>query len=239
MSNIIAVLERGTSLRKFRQHHSKFNKIYLVNPFNQEISQIGVECFQGKELVHVVSGGTDCRLHQRQYNLFSKLTIIGNAMHKRAFPIKYYRFQPLPEFMKKRGFPLVGCDSMLAILNNQPNITHDDLIEQLNTEHADAIAVRNAKATASIRYWPTTGMFAIDLALMSEKPTEIHLFGFDFFINGSNSYFIGKKKSHQTKNAQDVMKYYLKKLVKEFPDTTFYSAYDLPDMQEPNWNVIK
>jgi len=238
MSDTIAVLGRGISLRKYRQHHSKFNKIYIVNPFIQEINAIGTECFQGKELVHVVSGGADCRLPQRQYNLFPKLTIIGNAIHKRAFPIKYYKFQPLPEFMTKRGFPLVGCNSMVEVLNDQPDITHEALIQQLNTEHADAIATRNFNATASTRYWPTTGMFAIDLALMSENPENIHLFGFDCFTNGVDSYFIGKKSSHQNKYAQEIMRYYLKKLVMEFADTQFHSADELPGMQQPNWNVI-
>lgn len=237
MSKPIAVLGRGTSLTKYRQNYQKFEKIYIANPFTQEIHKVGTQCFEGKELVHVVSAGVDCRLPQRQYNLFSKLTITGNAMHKRAFSIKYYRFQPLPEFMTTRGFSLMGCEAIVAMLCDQPDITHEALIEQLDTKHADAIEKINAVARISKRYWPTTGMYAIDLALMSDTPKEIYLFGFDFFTN-DESYFIGRRKSHQSQDAKDVMRYYLKKLVKEFPDTTFYSADDLPGMREPNWNVI-
>lgn len=237
MSSPIAILGRGISLKRYAALAHLFEKVYLVNPFTREIEKLGVEHFEGKELVHVVSKGNDCRLRESQYALFPKVTVTANAT-KNVFPVHYLNFQPSPDCMKDRGFPLVGWDDITAILSRLPDLTHEALILRLDEEYADVITVNNARATASIRCWPTTGLFAIDLALMAENPQVVYLFGFDCYSRGIDSYFIRKHKSHQTKNARDIMRYYLGHLVKEFTATLFYSADEQPDITEPNWAMI-
>ena len=258
MSSPIVVLGRGTSLRQYRKYAPKFSKVYLTNPFTQEIAKLGEVNFKGKELVHVVSKGTDCRLPQKLYDLFREVTITANVALANALIIKYPNFQPMPPQMQMRGFPLVGWNDVMLVLRNriasrietnalnaarrrmlEDEGDHAAIIGQLNAGFSDVIAANNARATTSIRCWPTTGLYAIELALIQESPDEIYLFGFDCFTHGDDSYFIGKRKSRQPKDAQEVMRYYLKHLVKEFATTTFYSADDLPDMDAPNWKVLK
>ena len=251
----IAVLGRGTSLRRYAQFSHLFEKVYLVNPFSAEIQKLGSQHFQGKELVHVVSRGNDCRLKQDQYKLFAKTTTTANITKgiqpPKAMPggtptqaigsFRYINFQPMSEAMKKRGFPLVGWNDVTLVLKNMGEITgnqHVAIIGQLEAGFSDVIAANNDRATSTTRCWPTTGLFAIELALVHDAPEEIYLFGFDCFQNGTDSYFIKRQKSHQTKDAQVVMKYYLKHLVQEFAATQFYSADDQPHIAEANWRTI-
>lgn len=257
MSKPIAILGRGTSLRRYIRFAHLYDQIYLVNPFTAEIEKLGRKFFQGKEVVHVISHGNDCRLRKEQYELFSKFIITANmtkgtppAPAMKNFPatqslgsVSYVHFQRMAESMRDRGFPLIGWHEIATILHTEgdgeSHLTHDELLVQLETEFSDVISANNERATSSIRCWPTTGMFAIELALTTEKPEEIHLFGFDCFRNGSDSYFIGRRKSHQNKDAQKVMRYYLRHLVREFSATAFRSADDQPDIIESNWEMLQ
>jgi len=253
----IAICGRGTSLIRFAHLSHLFDKVYLVNPFSAEIEKLGGQHFRGKELVHVISRGNDCRLKQDQYALFKKITTTANIT-KGIRPPKsmrggtptvrignrrYIYFKSMSDDMKTRGFPLVGWDCIASILQQaDPSVgtmtKHADVIEQLETKHADVITKNTERATSTTRCWPTTGIFAIELALVSDSPQEIYLFGFDCFQNGTDSYLTGKQKSHQTKDAQEVMKYYLNYLVHCFAATQFHSADEQPHITEPNWNII-
>jgi len=250
MSKPLAILGRGATLEQYAQYAHLFEKIYLVNPFTEEITKLGDKYFKGKQLVHVVSRGNDCRMRKEQYELFSEYIITGNITNVRArgLPgyapttavgsINYVHFQPIPECMKDRGFPLVIWNDITAILHKMPDLSYEELIKQIEVDYSDVIAANLARATSTTRCWPTTGMFAIDLALMLEHPTVVYLFGFDFYQN-TDLYFIGKKKSHQTKEAQELMEHYLRHLVREFHDATFRSVDQHSEITEPNWEILK
>ncbi len=255
MSKPIAVLGRGTSLGRYAQFSHLFDKIYLTNPFIGEIEKLGEEHFKGKELVHVVSKGNDCRLKQDQYALFSKITVTANIITCVERPvalfdgtptqsiagIRYINFQVMPEPMRERGFPLIGWDDVALILRNMGDltgVTHEAIVRYVEAGFSDVIAANNERSETTTRCWPTTGMFAVELALVMDSPEKIHLFGFDCFQKGTDSYFIGRQKSRQTKDALEVMTYYLRHLVKEFTATTFHSAAAQPDITEPNWKVM-
>lgn len=251
----IAICGRGTSLRRYAQFSQLFDKIYLVNPFSAEIEKLGRQHFKGKELTHVVSRGNDCRLKLDHYALFNKITTTANITKgitppralrgevptQRIGSFRYINFKSMPDAMKKRGFPLVGWEEVTSIL--QQTTKHADVIKQLETQFAEVIDANIERAsssenTSTTRCWPTTGIFAIELALISDSPQEVYLFGFDCFQKGTDSYFIGRRKSHQPKSAQEVMKYYLKYLVHAFGATQFHSADEQPHITEPNWNIV-
>lgn len=256
MSKPIAVLGRGTSLGRYAQFYELFEKVYLVNPFSAEIQKLGRQFFQGKELVHVVSKGIDCRLKQDHYKLFAKTATAANITKGVVSPrammgetptqkigiTRYANFLPLSDAMRERGFPLVGSDDIALILktmvDKEPHLTHPAVLRQLEAGFSDVIAGNNERATSTTRFWPTTGLFAIELALVTDAPDEIHLFGFDCYQNGTDAYFIGRHKSHQTADAQKVMKYYLRHLVQEFNATLFRSADEQPHIKEANWETI-
>lgn len=112
-------------------------------------------------------------------------------------------------------------------------------------EHlSESIRSRTYNAKLTKRCWPTTGLFAIDLALMTEKVAEVWLFGFDCFQRGLDSYFIERRRSYQSEVGLAVMKYYLRKLVKEFSAwqdeiyVRFRSADEQPSITEENWELI-
>lgn len=244
---MIAILGRGKSLGRFSQFNDQFSKVYLVNPFRHEIDKLGRQRFKGKELVHVVSRGADCRLTKDQYELFHKTTTMGNSTFPyhgatSLFGFYYLNLKQMPEVMRQRGFPLVSWEDIELIIRLMPDITHEALIGQIEAGFSDVIKDNEERAKVSTRMWPTTGMFAIDLALQREEPTpeEIYLFGFDCFQNGTDEYYVGKQKSHQPKAAIAVMLYYLRKMVREFPNTTFRSADQLPPLEnEPNWRFLE
>jgi hypothetical protein len=48
---MIAVLGRGVSLSKYKDHHEIFDKIYIVNNFNVEIDTLRESAFKGKEII--------------------------------------------------------------------------------------------------------------------------------------------------------------------------------------------
>lgn len=249
----IAVCGRGISLRRYAQFSHLFDKVYLTDPFSAEIQKLGVQHFKGKELVHVVSKGNDCRLKQDQYALFAKASTVANItkaiQSPKAMPdgtptqrigsFRYINFKPMSESMRERGFPLVGWNDVTLVLRNAEAISdHAAILGQLEAGFSDVIAANNERATSTTRCWPTTGIFAIELALVDDSPEEIHLFGFDCFQNGTDSYFIGKRKSHQTRDAQEVMKYYLNHLVQDYAATEFHSADEQPNITEANWRII-
>lgn len=239
MSSPVAILGRGTSLERYPEFAHLFPKVYLVNPFAEEIDKLGPEHFKGKELVHVVSKCADCRLRPDQYELFANVTTTANTTKRDslAFPVAYPNFQVMPAYMQDRGFPLVEWSSVVMITQGLPRLPRKAIIETLEEYLSESIASRSRTARVSTRCWPTTGIFAIDLALMTEKPTAAWLFGFDCFQRGMSSYFVANKKSHQSEFAQEVMKYYLRELVIEF-SATFRSADDVPGIREENWELI-
>lgn len=240
MSNV-AILGRGTSLERYPEFAHLLPKVYLVNPFAEEIDKLGPEHFKGKELVHVVSKCADCRLRPDQYELFTNIVTTANTTKRDrriAFPVDYPNFQPMPACMQDRGFPLVEWSSVAMITQGLPRLPHKAVIETLEEHLFESIASRSRAARVSTRCWPTTGIFAIDLALMTEKPTVAWLFGFDCFQRGVSSYFVANKKSYQSEFAQEVMRYYLRKLVMEFSTITFRSADEQPSIKEENWELI-
>lgn len=200
-SNRIAVLGRGKSLTRYPHFAHLFDKLVLVNPFSREIETLGTDHFKGKELIHVVSKGSDCRLSPSHYKLFSKVTTTANG--------------PLPLFPWRSKYPGFKLFSMLE----------RGLPTSLSWEEIDWMLLRREPLPATEkRKWPTTGVFAIDLILHCYHPMEIYLFGFDFYGNGFDSYFVEIRKSYQTPESASVMKLYMEYLVGEFPEIQFRTA---------------
>jgi len=117
-----------------------------------------------------------------------------------------------PACMRPRGYPPVGWNKILK--------------EKFTAAHKS----NNGNC------WPTTGLFAIDLALMENHPCEIHLFGFDFY---NDKYLIKQNRPYQTQDNPKVkcMYKYLQKLVDEFKDTRFY-CYTKLNIIGDNWVEI-
>ena len=219
---MIAVLGRGASLDKFRDHHHKFKDIILVNNFNKEIKTLGLDLFVGKNIIHVVGRGKN----SLKDNLYKKLNI--KSVQSNCFSLKNFHSRSrykidikcLPKEMECRGFPCLGWDLILSHINK--SISIGSLRAFLELKYKKDIVV-NQKKSRSLRSFPTTGILAIDYSLVIKRPRNIYLFGFDFY---DKKYMIKDNASYQNGDWSKAraMKYYLSELVHEFTDTNFYCS---------------
>jgi hypothetical protein len=103
---MIAVLGRGSSLFRYKEYHSMFDKIYIVNNFNSEIDILGYQCFRGKEVIHVVGRGpvqltsNNYKRLNVSYVQFNRLNI--KYLDSKNIPVE---IKPLPDYILARGFP--------------------------------------------------------------------------------------------------------------------------------------
>ena len=218
-----AVLGRGKSLGLWNAIPAKpiFKFIYLVNNCSEEVRRIGLSVEDYDHLDHVCGrkGATildkdvyeDLCVGWVRVNALGYQKIENVKRMLQRFPIELMA-SSRPNCMLDRGYPPIGWKKLLKGV----------------TEAAPKSDNGNC--------WPTTGLYAIDLMLTAYRPSELWLFGFDFY---SQSYMIKPNRSYQTqKNPKVKMMYvYLQKLVDEFKDTQFYSASDL-GMKGDNWHLI-
>jgi len=110
--------------------------------------------------------------------------------------------------------------------------THQEMCDYVDETYAEDI-VKNIKQSHCHRAWPTTGLLAIDLALIENFPEEVYLFGFDMY---ETDYMVKNNRPYQNPgwDKSKVMKYYLEVLVKEFKDTKFYNSSPII-FEETNW----
>jgi len=199
----LAILGRGSSVTTFSEYSSQFPRIYIVNTFNNEIEAIGQEHFEGKNLVHVqgpaYNHNLDC------YDLFATVDILKNN-------------NDMTPVMMQRGYP--ATTPWDALLTGEPK-NHQALISKLDSEHEQkVIEWKKQRPKISGRWWPTIGMFAIEYALVVDKPDELYLFGFDFY----ESNYVHKeiKEYKNTPTLASMMRYHLEALIAEFSHVTFH-----------------
>lgn len=217
---MIAVLGRGESLKRFLKFQIggvRYRKIYLVNSFEEECDLIGLSIYSAEHIIHICGRKGASVMGMMTYEKLNIKRVVSNAInHKMISNIKRHRQagtkpECRPEFMNDRGYPPLGWD---AILEGK---------------------TKGKLKSKNGRSWPTTGIYAIDLALMEHRHTpEIHLFGFDFY---EEHYMVKKNRPYQhRKNPKmKVMKLYMEKLVREFDRTQFY-CYSKFKLEYLNWN---
>lgn len=231
-----AVLGRGPSLRDYPSHSDRFEKIYIVNPFAEEIDTLGLEHFAHKHVVHLVGKSAAAILTQTQYKSLASIQIRANRPADRTVRGYPVRIQGIASYMSKRGFPSVSPHLLVQAL--EPGLSWEEYVTKLESEFADEVAQwKEAHPTTTGRYWPTTGMFAIDSALNEMVPDQMYLFGFELYSTGKDRYFIRSQNSCQPLYAVKLMKFYLEHLVKEFRTTQFFSAAQI-EIDAPNWTVL-
>lgn len=216
----IAILGRGLSLQCFPAHSDEFSVLYLVNNFGKEIKLFGLEHFKHKKLIHMVGRGPN-NLSRSLYKELNIPFVQSNSFNATSFrnakrypiPVRY-----LPEQMRRRGYPPLEWSYFLKLSKRYSY----DQISQI---------VKNFWAPE--RGWPTTGLLAIDLALMTEETDQISLFGMDLY---REKYLVKKNKPYQTAKwaKSKMMAVYLRKLVQEFKQTKFFT-YSKVEFPEENW----
>ena len=247
----IAVLGRGKSLKRYKKFSSLFDKIYICGRFHKEIKKIGENHFKDKEIIHVAAR-TSSPLRNNYYN---KLNVkhVQTACHsiekefctsngkqlKNKYP-KDIKLEVVPECMKKRGYPPLSCDIIENFCNKFDN--YKKLCIFLEKKMIDKIK-ESGKDSRRTRYWPTTGVFAVDLALSENNIDKIYLFGVDLYTTITLviykticDEFLTPIETQRTRLAF----YHITQLVKEFPFVEFYSVSISKkfDFGFENWNLI-
>ena len=126
---ICAVLGRGSSLVKYLEHYEKIPKIYLVNDFNDELLELGLDKFKHKKIVHVVGRGPN-QLSKKAYKKLCINKVICNAFDSSSFQGNYpVKIKYLDEKMRKRGYPSVGMEMVQSCMDKFD--TYKELIKFL------------------------------------------------------------------------------------------------------------
>jgi hypothetical protein len=248
MKENIAVLGRGSSLGKFKKFSHLFDTIYIVGNFYKEIKKLGTKHFKNKEIIHLVSR-TDRPLRN---NYYEKLNIVRiqtmyyphqlkiikpgkkNFMEKfRGFNIKF-----LPDYMKNRGYPTVSREKIKKYSKKFNNYKEMCIFfeKEYKMEIEDGIKKNNRS-----RYWPTTGTFALDLALVENNPKNLYIFGIDAYTAVSYVKYNWeppglRKDTHSL--VSKLMIYHMEELAKEFYKINFNSGSDLIKINCSNWKII-
>ena len=193
------VLGRGKSLaRLFRWPWvARQEPVYLVNNMDEEIGPRGC----GRCITHVTGRKGATVMRSKTYKRLGIKRVVVNAKDREHIcNIKRYRgcdveIESRPMYMDGRGYK--SGDWKRILKGKSGGVTSD-----------------NGQC------WPTTGLFAIELALVETSPKEMRLFGFDFY---TQDYLIKPNRKYQTqKNPKVKMMFvHMQKLVNEFKDTQF------------------
>jgi len=228
---ICAVLGRGKSLINYKDIQCHFDAIYIINNFNKEIKEIGIDYFLNKNIIHVVGRGPN-QLSEKLYKKLRIREVICNSFESKDFKNAYpVDVKFLPQKMKTRGYPSVGMENIQHYMEECD--CYKDIIKKLKRK------IRNGKLEIrhkNRRAWPTTSLLAIDLCLMENSPEKLYLFGIDFY---KNDYLTKANKEYQNEDwyKSKAMIKHLEYLVIDFPNTQFYSSHEL-DWEFDNWNNV-
>jgi len=245
----VAILGRGISLKEYSNYSHLFKKIYIVGRFYKEIKKIGIKHFEGKEIIHVVSR-TDRPLRNNYYeklnipyiqtpchNLKKQFRGSNGKDHLKKFP-KDVKLKEVPKCMKERGYPPLSGEDIIDFINKFNN--YKELCAFLEKEFPKRIK-KIGKLTRRTRYWPTAGVFCIDLILNENKLKNLYLFGLDNYTTLTYILYKSHEFTDTYENSGTKMAFYhIKEMVKEFSNIQFHSTaksekfkWDLP-----NWNLI-
>lgn len=218
--NSVAVFGRGKSLENVLKfyNYAILDRLYLVNDMSKELPELPTPSIH-TEVIHVAGRKTATIMEQYAYKIAHVNRVVINAIDrghicniKRHVNIpENVRVETRPECMMDRGYEPVGWGK---ILKNK----------------SAAIKSDNGRA------WPTTGLFAIDLALTENNPETIDLVGFDFY---TKPYFIKRNRPSQTQSNPKIKMMYkhLQQLVYEYRGTEFICYSDIR-MIGSNWRNV-
>ena len=228
---ICAILGRGQSLKKYTNYCDKIDKVYMVNDFNDELGTIGLECFEGKKLTHVVGRGPN-QLKASWYKKLGLKKVICNSFVKSDFKNTYpVKIKYLSDEMMNCGYPPVGMENVQKLMEKCD--TYQEVIDLLDRKiKKGKLKLRHKKRRA----WPTTAFVALDVCLVKDRPEKVYLFGIDFY---RNRYMTKENRTHQTSDwyKSKAMMSHLNFIVKLHDKVDFYSSYSL-DWDFDNWYNI-
>jgi len=246
---MIAILGRGKSLKQYAKYSYLFDKIYICGRFHKEIKKIGKFHFQNKKIIHV-SARTSDPLRNNYYkklnveyvqtfchSLDQFCTSYGKS-HIDKYP-KFVKIKTLPKCMDKRGYP--PLDFRILEKFSRKFDDYKKLCQFLENKMNDKIK-KNVKKVRRTRYWPTVGIFAVDLSLNENELKEIYLFGIDIYSTLSYVQY-NTQEYLSTENKNPLAKlatYHLYQIAKEFPNIKFYSVSKAKkfNFDLTNWNLI-
>lgn len=249
---MIAVLGRGNSLKKYAKMSYLFDTLYICGRFHKEIKKIGVEHFKQKRIIHVVSRGP-CQLESNYYNILSVKYIQtashsikkqfckeDGKKHSKRYP-KNMELRKTPSYMRKRGYPPLSCD-VIEKFSRYFN-DYKDLCIFLEKQLPKKIKQQGESARRT-RYWPTTGVYGVDLALNKKKINKIYLFGIDLYTTLTYSIYrtLGEEFSTSIDTGRTRLGiYHVSQLVKEFSSVEFFSVTKSKkfNFKYNNWHLIK
>jgi len=245
----IAVLGRGGSLRKFKKFSDLFETIYIVGNFYKEIKKIGVKYFKDKKIIHLISR-TDRPLRNGYYKklnivriqtMYHPHQLVSTKKYKKGILEKFknFKIEFLPDYMKNRGYPLVDRKIIYKYMKEYDNYKDMNIFIEKNFKKE---IERGVEKNRRSRYWPTTGIYALDLCLVESLPENIYIFGIDAFKNLSYvKYNWEPGHVRENKDASLVSKlmiYHMEEMAKEFCKTKFYSSTDSIKINQINWNKL-
>lgn len=246
----IAVLGRGNSLKEYKKYSHLFDKIYISGRFHKEIKKIGKEHFKNKEIIHVVAR-TSRPLTDKYYkklnvkyaqtfcHFWDQFSTSYGKSHIDKYP-SFIELKLIPDCMRKRGYPPLNYRVLERFCKKFDN--YKEMCSFLNKNMYDDIR-KNEKLIRRTRYWPTVGVYALDLALTENKNIkEIYIFGIDLYSTDSYSRY----KNYEYDSVQDtpltkLALYHLFQLVKEYNNIKFYSScvFEKNKLKYSNWNSLK
>lgn len=203
----IAVLGRGKSLKRYKA--LGYDKLYLVNDMTEEVKRIRLTLFDAKEIIHVCGRkGATVMTGDTYHNLGINRIVVNAISLNHIENIKRHKqnhklnLEIRSAAMAKRGYPPIGWSKLLRGVKSA------------------------AKKSTNGNCWPTTGLFAIDLALTENLPEEIHLWGFDFY---KRAYMVKPNRSYQTQRNPKVKMMYkcLGELIYEYNGVDFHCHSDI------------
>ena len=238
----VAILGRGVSLKKYAKFSHLFKKIYIVGNFWKEITKLKMKHFQNKDIVHIVSR-TDSPLRGNFYKKlnFIKITTpyyleeLVNSKIINKFKKVDLKIEMLPKYMIGRGYPSAPRELIIKYSCKHDN--YKDLCIFLREKFSEQIEEIEIQAKRS-HYWPTTGMYALDICLVENNPKEIYIFGIDCLQTLNYIVYNFDFKTTRDTDATKLMFYHIEEMVKEFSSTEFYSASSVVKLDYPNWHLI-
>lgn len=241
----VAVLGRGGSLKKFRKYSYLFDTLYVVGTLHKEINKLRFEHFKGKEIIHIAGRSDwgwrddlDKKLNITRVQIMYYPHQLKKKKGKKSFKERFkdLNISFLPDYMKDRGYPLVSRKKIEKYSKRYDN--YKDMCDFLEKEYPDEIK-DGIELNNRSRWWPTSGIFAVDLCLVENLPEKIYIFGIDCYETLSYIRYKSWEPSGLRGDNTEarLMVYHLSELSKEFHDTEFYSSAPIK-IESKNWHSI-
>jgi hypothetical protein len=134
-----------------------------------------------------------------------------------------------------RGYPSAPRELIVKYSRKYNN--YKELCKFLREKFPEEIKEITVQAKRS-HYWPTTGMYALDICLVENNPKEIYIFGIDCLQTLNYVIYNFDFKTTRNTDATRLMFYHTEEMVKEFSSTMFYSASSVIKLNYPNWQLV-